>query len=50
MRKTGKKISVWTADSRTDIISLLIDPLVDAIITNHPDKAMALRKKLSNRA
>ncbi len=49
MKKRDRKIAVWTADSRTDIMSLLVDPLVDAIITNYPDKAIALRKKLHNR-
>jgi glycerophosphoryl diester phosphodiesterase len=49
MKKRGRRIAVWIVDSRTDIMSLLVDPLVDAIITNHPDKAIALRKKLSNR-
>jgi glycerophosphoryl diester phosphodiesterase len=49
MKRDGKRIAVWTVDNRTDIMSLLVDPLVDAIITNHPDKAIALRKKLNNR-
>jgi glycerophosphoryl diester phosphodiesterase len=49
MKKRGKKIAVWTVDRRADILSLLVDPIVDAIITNHPDKAIALRSRLHNR-
>ncbi len=48
MKKRGKRIAVWTVDRRSDILSLLIDPVVDAIITNHPDKAVALRNRLRN--
>lgn len=44
----GKKIAVWTVDGAELLSRLLIDPLVDAIITNHPDKALALRCKLAN--
>lgn len=47
-KSRGKKIAVWTVDGTEVLSRLLIDPLVDAIITNRPDKALALRKKLSN--
>jgi glycerophosphoryl diester phosphodiesterase len=44
--KKGKKIAVWTVDSTSLLSCLLIDPLVDAVITNRADRALALRKKL----
>jgi glycerophosphoryl diester phosphodiesterase len=44
--KKGKKIAVWTVDSVSRLSSLIVDPLVDAVITNRPDVAVALRKKL----
>jgi glycerophosphoryl diester phosphodiesterase len=47
-KKQGKRIAVWTVDSTGLLSSLLIDPLVDAVITNRPDLALALRKKLCN--
>jgi glycerophosphoryl diester phosphodiesterase len=47
-KSRGKKIAVWTVDGTEVLTRLLIDPLVDAIITNRPDKALALRKKLTN--
>jgi glycerophosphoryl diester phosphodiesterase len=46
----GKRIAVWTVDSRELIARLLADPLVDAIITNYPDRALGLRKRLENEA
>jgi glycerophosphoryl diester phosphodiesterase len=49
MKKRGRRIAVWTVDRRSDIMALLVDPVVDAIITNHPDKAVALRNRLCNR-
>ncbi|MBN2188057.1 MAG: glycerophosphodiester phosphodiesterase [Chitinispirillaceae bacterium] len=42
----GRKIAVWTVDSVSRLSSLIVDPLVDAVITNRPDLAVALRKKL----
>jgi glycerophosphoryl diester phosphodiesterase len=42
----GKRIAVWTVDSASLLSSLIVDPLVDAVITNRPDLACALRKKL----
>jgi glycerophosphoryl diester phosphodiesterase len=47
-KKRGRKIAVWTVDSISRLSCLLVDPVVDAIITNHPDRALALRKKLCN--
>jgi len=47
-KKQGRKIAVWTVDSTSRLSCLLVDPVVDAIITNHPDRALALRKKLCN--
>lgn len=47
-KKQGKKIAIWTVDSTNDISRLIVDPIIDAIITNHPDKALALRNKLTN--
>lgn len=47
-KNQGKKIAVWTVDGTAALSQLLVDPLVDAIITNRPDRAVALRKKLSN--
>jgi glycerophosphoryl diester phosphodiesterase len=47
-KKRGKRIAVWTVDSTRLLSSLLVDPLVDAVITNRPDRAIALRKKLCN--
>jgi glycerophosphoryl diester phosphodiesterase len=44
--KKGKKIAVWTVDSTSLLSCLLVDPLVDAVITNRTDRALALRKKL----
>jgi len=49
LNKLGKKIAVWTVDSTELLSRMLVDPLVDAIITNNPDKALALRKKLTGR-
>lgn len=46
--KKGKKIAVWTVDSVDLLSCLLVDPLVDAVITDRPDRALALRKKLCN--
>jgi glycerophosphoryl diester phosphodiesterase len=46
--KKGKKIAVWTVDSVSLLSCLLVDPLVDAVITNRTDRALALRKKLCN--
>jgi glycerophosphoryl diester phosphodiesterase len=48
MKQQGKKIAVWTVDGRADLMALLIDPLVDAVITNCPDKALDLRKRLQS--
>jgi glycerophosphoryl diester phosphodiesterase len=47
-KKQGKKIAVWTVDNTNDLSRLLIDPIVDAIITNRPDRAVELRKRLCN--
>jgi glycerophosphoryl diester phosphodiesterase len=47
-KRRGKRIAVWTVDGKAQLSSLLVDPLVDAVITNHPDRAFALRKKLCN--
>jgi glycerophosphoryl diester phosphodiesterase len=47
-KKRGKKIAVWTVDTIAHLSRLLVDPIVDAVITNHPDRAIALRKKLCN--
>jgi glycerophosphoryl diester phosphodiesterase len=44
--KKGKKIAVWTVDSVSLLSCLLVDPLVDAVITNRTDRALSLRKKL----
>jgi len=46
LKKRGKQIAVWTVDGTELLSRMLVDPLVDAIITNHPDRALALRKKL----
>jgi glycerophosphoryl diester phosphodiesterase len=48
-KKHGKKIAVWTVDGTELLTRLLADPLIDAIITNRPDRALALRKKRSSR-
>lgn len=48
-RKAGKKIAIWTVDSHALLSRLLVDPLIDAIITNYPDRALALRKKTAQR-
>ncbi|MBN1129040.1 MAG: glycerophosphodiester phosphodiesterase [Chitinispirillaceae bacterium] len=48
-KKAGRKIAVWTVDGAPLLSSLLCDPIVDAVITNRPDRALALRKKLSGR-
>lgn len=45
-KKQGKRIAVWTVDGKTLLSNLLVDPLVDAVITNYPDRALALRRKL----
>ena len=42
----GKKIAVWTVDSVSRLSSLIVDPLVDAVITNRPDLAGDLRRRL----
>ena len=47
-KKQGKKIAVWTVDAIEHLSRLLVDPIVDAVITNHSDRALALRKKLCN--
>jgi glycerophosphoryl diester phosphodiesterase len=49
LKKKGRKIAVWTVDSTELLSTLLLDPLVDSIITNRPDRALALRKKLCNK-
>nr|MCU0610141.1 glycerophosphodiester phosphodiesterase [Chitinispirillaceae bacterium] len=49
LKKRGRKIAVWTVDGTELLSSLLIDPVVDAIITNHADRAIALRKKLTGK-
>lgn len=46
-RKSGRSIAVWTVDGRELLSKLLLDPVVSAIITNYPDRALALRKKIS---
>jgi glycerophosphoryl diester phosphodiesterase len=46
-KKAGRKIAVWTVDGAPLLSGLICDPIVDAIITNRPDRALALRKKLS---
>jgi len=48
-RKAGNKIAIWTVDDYALLSRLLIDPLIDAIITNYPDRALALRKKTAQR-
>lgn len=48
-KKQGKKIAVWTVDGVELLSRLLADPLVDAIITNHPDRALALRNRLGRK-
>jgi glycerophosphoryl diester phosphodiesterase len=48
-KKQGKKIAVWTVDGIELLARLLIDPIVDAIITNRPDRALALRDRLTDR-
>lgn len=48
-KSRGKRIAVWTVDSTEHLSRLLVDPLVDAIITNYPDRALALRNKLTNK-
>jgi glycerophosphoryl diester phosphodiesterase len=45
-KKQGKRIAVWTVDNASQLSRLLVDPVVDAVITNYPDRALALRKKL----
>jgi glycerophosphoryl diester phosphodiesterase len=47
-RKNGRNIAVWTVDGRELLSKLLADPIVSAIITNYPDRALALRKKIAN--
>ena len=49
LKKSGKRIAVWTVDGRADLSALLVDPIVEAVITNHPGKALALRNRLCNR-
>lgn len=44
-RSAGKRIAVWTVDGRSLLSRLLADPVVDAIITNYPDRALRLREK-----
>jgi glycerophosphoryl diester phosphodiesterase len=46
-KNAGKRIAVWTVDGAALLASLLVDPIIDAIITNRPDRALSLRKKLS---
>jgi glycerophosphoryl diester phosphodiesterase len=46
VKKHGKRIAVWTVDGKGLLSNLLVDPLVDAVITNYPDRALALRRKL----
>jgi glycerophosphoryl diester phosphodiesterase len=45
-QKNGKSVAVWTVDGRALLSKLLADPVVSAIITNYPDRALALRKKI----
>ena len=45
--RQGRHIAVWTVDSRPLLARLLADPIVSAIITNYPDRALALRNQLS---
>jgi glycerophosphoryl diester phosphodiesterase len=45
-KKKGKRIAVWTVDGKGLLSNLLVDPLVDAVITNYPDRALSLRTKL----
>jgi glycerophosphoryl diester phosphodiesterase len=47
-KKKGKRIAIWTVDSTPQLSALLVDPLVDAVITNRPDLAVTLRRKLCN--
>jgi glycerophosphoryl diester phosphodiesterase len=47
VKQSGKRIAVWTVDGAALLSSLLVDPIVDAIITNYPDRALRLRKKLT---
>jgi glycerophosphoryl diester phosphodiesterase len=47
--KNGRSIAVWTVDGRQLLSTLLADPVVSAIITNHPDRALALREKRAGR-
>ncbi|MBN2038384.1 MAG: glycerophosphodiester phosphodiesterase [Chitinispirillaceae bacterium] len=46
-QENGKRVAVWTVDSAALLSALLVDPIVDAIITNYPDRALNLRKKLA---
>jgi glycerophosphoryl diester phosphodiesterase len=47
-QKKGKRIAVWTVDSTPLLSGFLVDPLVDAVITNRADLAVILRRKLCN--
>jgi glycerophosphoryl diester phosphodiesterase len=46
-KRSGARIAVWTVDGALQLSRLFADPIVDAIITNRPDRALDLRKKLS---
>jgi glycerophosphoryl diester phosphodiesterase len=42
-KNRGVKIAVWTVDRPLQLKVLLKDPLIDAVITNRPDRAVVLR-------
>ena len=46
-KRSGVRIVVWTVDDALQLRRLLADPIVDAVITNYPDRAMEVRRKLN---
>jgi glycerophosphoryl diester phosphodiesterase len=46
-KQHGARIAVWTVDGAVQLTRLLVDPIVDAIITNRPDRALSLKETLS---
>lgn len=45
-QKKNKPVFVWTVNEQKRIWKMLRDPRIDAIITDRPDLALSLRKKL----
>ena len=44
---SGRKIRVWTVNKEKDL-RLFMEKKVDAVITNYPDKAIAIRKEIQD--